>query len=209
MITSDQGARACSARSASEPNDLALATDGVTNHSGTRRGRNMNARRRVIGGGLAVGVLLLTAAPAGAGQPQVQNLQGTFTETATGANLGYDIHGSAKMSIGANGTNVTVNIAGLDPTKSYGSHLHNGTCASGGGGHYQHDPSGGVTPPNELWLSSTDDAQGPLRPNPGGVAHGSGSATWEARISSANTNARSVVVHEPGSGVRITCADLT
>lgn len=171
----------------------------------------MNARLRVIGGGLAVGVLLLTAAPAGAGQPQVQNLHGTFAETATGANLGYDIHGSAKMSIGANGTTVTVNISGLDPAKSYGSHLHNGTCATGGGGHYQDVPGPAVTPPNELWLSSTDDPEGPLRPNPGGVARGRGSATWEARISSAGTNARSVVVHEPGvtGPNRITCADLT
>lgn len=34
------------------------------------------------------------------------------------------------------------------------------------------------------------------------------SAAWMARVSSVSTNARSVVVHEPGSGARIACADL-
>jgi len=63
-----------------------------------------------------------------------------------------------------------------------------------------------VVPPNELWLSS---GGGGLGPNPGGVAHGAGSAVWQARVSSTETNARSVVVHEPGTGTRIACADLS
>jgi hypothetical protein len=129
---------------------------------------------------------------------------GVFAETATGASLGYDLHGSAMMTSGTDGTTVTVNVAGLDPAKVYGSHLHNGTCASGGGGHYQDVEGGGTTPPNELWLTTSGSG---LVPNPGGVAHGSGSATWQARTSGDMTLARSVVVHEPG-GARIACADL-
>ena len=143
------------------------------------------------------------AASAGAGR--AGSFHGVFTETPAGSAAGYDIHGSVKMTIGSAGTVVRVNASGLDPGKVYGSHLHNGTCASGGGGHYQNVTGAGVTPPNELWLSTSGTG---LAPNPGGVAHGAGSATWIARISSASTNARSVIVHEPGSGARIACADL-
>ena len=139
-----------------------------------------------------------------------ESLHGTFAETAAGAGLGYDIAGSAMMTVSTDATEVTVNIAGLDPAKHYGSHLHNGTCASGGGGHYQDVAGAGTTPPNELWLSTSSNPVGGLDPNPGGVAHASGSAPWAARLTSTTlANARSIIVHEPGSGARIACADLT
>lgn len=150
----------------------------------------------------------LTATAAGAAHGST--LHGTFNETAAGAApaLGYDIHGSAKMTLTADGTAVKVTVSGLDPAKTYGSHLHNGSCASGGGGHYQ-DLVGAVpdvvTPPNELWVTTSGTV---LESNKGGVAHGSGTATWAARTTSTTeTNARSVIVHEPG-GARIACADL-
>lgn len=144
------------------------------------------------------GTTSATAEPAG-------SFHGVFVETSAGSAAGYDIHGSVKMTIGAAGTLVTANVSGLDPAKVYGSHLHNGTCASGGGGHYQDVEGGAVVPPNELWLTTNGAG---LAPNAGGVAHGAGTATWVARVSSASTNARSVIVHEPGSGTRIACADL-
>ncbi len=150
-------------------------------------------------------VAMGTAGAASAGAERAGSFHGVFTETTAGSEAGYDIHGSVKMTIGSAGTVVRVNVAGLDPAKVYGSHLHNGTCASGGGGHYQDIEGGSVVPPNELWLSTNGAG---LVPNPGGVAHGAGSATWMARVSSASTNARSVIVHEPGSGARIACADL-
>lgn len=135
-----------------------------------------------------------------------ESYHGVFHETAVGAGLLYDIHGSAKMTIRSWGTVVKINVSGLDPAKTYGSHLHNDTCAAGGGGHYQNTLGGGTAPPNELWLSNSGTT---LRSNPGGVAHASGSATWMARTSATapTTNARSVVVHEPG-GARIACVDL-
>ncbi len=165
--------------------------------------------RRVVactGLGL-VGLLVSTASPvAAAGN---QSLHGTFRETAAGAILGYIISGSAKLTIGASTSTAKVNVAGLDVLKTYGSHLHNGTCASGGGGHYRNAPIGAV-PPNELWLSSTANPLGGLVPNNGGVAHGDGSFPWAARTASPTlTNARSIVVHEPTSGARIACADLS
>jgi hypothetical protein len=137
-----------------------------------------------------------------------ETLHGTFRETAIGAALGYNLAGAAKLTVLAATTVANVNVSGLDPAKQYGSHLHNGTCAAGGGGHYQN--SGTLaTPPNELWLSSSNNPLGSLAPNSGGVAHGSGSANWVARLTSTTqTNARSIVIHEPG-GARIACADLT
>lgn len=160
-----------------------------------------------LAGSLALGALLVApGAPATAGA--ATSYHGVFHETAAGAAdpLGYDIHGSAKMTVGARGTAVKIAVSGLDPAKIYSSHLHNGTCASGGGGHYQDDVTGAVTPPNELWLTNAGVT---LVTNRGGVAHGAGTATWQARTSSAElTNARSVIVHEPG-GTRIACADLT
>lgn len=147
--------------------------------------------------------LAMSTATAGAGARTSSH--GVFRETSAGSSAGYDIHGSVKMTISSFRTSVKVSVVGLDPGKEYGSHLHNGTCASGGGGHYQDVEGGATVPPNELWLSS--GATG-LTPNRGGVAHGNGSAPWTARIASESTNAKSVVVHEPGSGVRIACADL-
>lgn len=170
----------------------------------------MDARLRAIGLALAITAAgAATTVPAGAAAPH-RILHGTFSETAVGTALGYDIGGSAKLTVRAGSTVAKVNISGLDPTKHYGSHLHNGTCAAGGGGHYQNTEGGAVTPPNELWLSSSANPLGTLDPNPGGVAHARGSATWTARLSSTTqTNARSIIVHEPVSGARIACADLT
>ncbi len=163
--------------------------------------------RRVAAGSAAtvLDAALGMAAAAPAGAAPAGSFHGVFAETSTGSTQGYDIHGSVKMTIGSAGTVVKVNVSGLDPDNVYGSHLHNGACAFGGG-HYQDVEGGAVVPPNELWLS-TDGAG--LVPNRGGVAHGAGSATWEARVSSESlSNARSVVVHEPGTGARIACADL-
>lgn len=172
------------------------------------KGRHVHSRLRLMGLVLAAGAVVYSGNVAGAsGQQQV--LHGTFSETATGAGLGYSISGSAKMTVSADATAVKVNVAGLDPAKHYSSHLHDGTCAAGGGGHYMHDTSGEVTPPNEIWLSTSADPLGGIDSNPGGVAHGNGTSEWAARLTSSSLpNARSVIVHEPG-GARIACADLT
>jgi hypothetical protein len=166
----------------------------------TRRVAKVVSTAAVVAATMSIG----GASPAAAGS--AVSFHGVFAETSAGSSAGYDLHGSAKMTIGPSGTVVRVNVSGLDPHKVYGSHLHNGTCASGGGGHYQDVEGGATVPPNELWLSSGGVG---LAPNPGGVAHGAGSAVWQARVASAATNARSVVVHEPGSGTRIACADLS
>ena len=170
----------------------------------------VKSNKRLVAGAVAAGIAAVTSGGGGAsvGAGNAASFHGVFRETTAGSNLGYVIRGSAKMTIGEDGTAAKINVSGLDPAKTYGSHLHNGTCAAGGGGHYQDVVGGAVVPPNELWFTSSDGGS-VLVPNEGGVAHGAGSATWQARVSSAATNARSVIVHEPITGARIACADLS
>jgi hypothetical protein len=47
-----------------------------------------------------------------------------------------------------------------------------------GGGHFKDDPAGASEPPNERWLSSTDDPTAGITANAGGVAEGRGSVDW-------------------------------
>lgn len=159
----------------------------------------------LIGTAFVAASFLAMAGPVSAAP--AERFHGTFNETADGQKAGYDIHGSAKMTVGSNYTAVKVNIAGLDATKTYTSHLHDKACAEGdplGGGHYMDDPLGVGTPPNELWLATNGMN---FTPNSGGVAHLSGFEEWAARTSSSSSsNALSVVVH--GEGERIACADL-
>jgi hypothetical protein len=83
------------------------------------------------------------------------------------------------------------------------------SAADPGGMHYKHDPAGAAMPPNELWLSSTDDPLEGITSNRRGVVRGFGSADWIAR-----PDAQSVVIHQippggtPAGGPKIACADL-
>jgi hypothetical protein len=178
------------------------STSEKARHDMTKSHTGEIKKRKGVAGLLVVAALTFGAAAAASAANQSSS-HGTFNETQDGADLGYDIHGSAKMTISSSSTVVKVNVAGLDPAQDYGSHLHNGTCADGGGGHYQNIEGGADSPPNELWLTSSGTI---LESNRGGVAHTTGSAAWEARTSTSETNALSVVVH--GEGKRIACADL-
>ena len=153
-----------------------------------------------------VAIVALLASSGTVDATRRDSFHGRFNETAAGAAdpLGYDIHGVARMTTSKQGTVVWVLVTGLDPDKDYGSHLHNGSCADGGGGHYQNEEAGATSPPNELWVTTNGTT---IEPNRHGMAFASGSASWTARTSGAMTTAQSVVVHEPG-GARIACADL-
>lgn len=160
-------------------------------------------RRAAVVTVAAASTLVPAASPADAAQTSV--VHGRFQQTATGDDLRYDLDGHAVMMTGRRGTHVGIVARGLDPSKTYSSHLHDGTCVSGGGGHYQDVEGGATTPPNELWI--TNGAAG-LVPHRSGIVVGGGSATWTARLHSTTaSNALSVVIHEPG-GARIACADL-
>ena len=166
--------------------------------------RRMKTIGRIGVAGAAIAALLASSGTVDASRRE--SFHGRFSETAAGAAapLGYDIHGVARMTIGKGGTVVWAVVTGLDPQKVYSSHLHNGTCADGGGGHYQDQEGGATTPPNEIWVTNSGTT---ITPRRHGVALAHGSSSWAARRSGPMTTARSVVVHEPG-GVRIACADL-
>ena len=84
---------------------------------------------------------------------------GTFRTLPAGEQLGLQIGGFARITRGLDGTEVRALVFGLDGRRTYGAHLHNAPCSAAdpGGMHYKHDPAGAAMPPNELWLSSTDD----------------------------------------------------
>ncbi|PWD51071.1 hypothetical protein C8046_10855 [Serinibacter arcticus] len=114
------------------------------------------------------------------------------------------ITGTATMVKTAEGTTVTVDAAGLEPDTEYPSHLHGGQCVDMGG-HYQNDPSGPMAPPNEIWVSSTDDVRGGLVSDAEGNASGQGSADWVAR-----QVPLSVMIHESVfPGMPVSCADFS
>jgi hypothetical protein len=154
----------------------------------------------LAGGALLVGGFTIPAiAQGGHGKPEsglTGRAQVVRTSPAAGA------HGR---------THVDVHLRGLRPGATYGVHLHNRPCAEDGGTHYQHDPAGATTPPNEAWPSSAPhDPMAGITANPSGVASGRATAAWVA-----DGRALSVVVHAAtddggtlAGGPKIACADL-
>ena len=157
------------------------------------------ARRLVLAAATAL-IAVALAVPALAGGAQVTN--GELLVFADGTALGYgDVDGRAQMVRSGDGkTIVSVQVAGLTPGATYGSHVHNQSCADGfAGGHYNfgHPVAGGVGPgEGEIW-------PGPFTANPAGHANGMASVG-----ETAGATAVSVVIHGPG-GQKIACADLS
>lgn len=76
---------------------------------------------------------------------------------------GYqDLSGTAKLVRTNRGTDASITLTGLQPSTQYASHVHAGPCdlADPGGPHYKFDLNGSDTPPNEIHLPFTSDAQG-------------------------------------------------
>lgn len=121
---------------------------------------------------------------------------GKFHTYAAGIERGYDINGHAHMTrTGSGKTIVKTHGTGLAANTSYGVHVHNRACSdTNGGGHYMHDPAGGVNPVNEIWPTFTT--------NEYGVGNGKAVNHFYAR-----PEAQAVVIHDT-DGARIACADL-
>jgi hypothetical protein len=181
----------------------------------------MRCRRALLAVVVAIGAFALPAAGA-AQDPRSDNPdrddhfrsleRGFFTTLPEGEARGLRIKGIAFIIRTSRGTDVKAIVLGLAPRTTYAAHLHNAPCSlpgNPGGAHYKNDPAGPSMPPNELWLSSTDDPMAGITSNAGGVAFGRGSADWVAR-----PDAQSVVIHfiPPGGntagGPKIACADL-
>ena len=132
------------------------------------------------------------------------SLLGTFTGEFMPA-AGYDTAGTATLEVTDSGTTLSADLTGLDPADDpHQAHLHNGTCGAMVGGHYQDDPDGGETPPNELWLvDDQSDPQAGFTAGSDGAAMVSGSADWTAR-----STAQAVMVHGGQFGLPRGCATL-
>jgi hypothetical protein len=140
--------------------------------------------------------LTATANPVGAGSA-AEVTHGRFQTTSIGVEKGFNITGRAVMvrSDTGGGRTIVVSVAsGLVPGTTYGSHVHNAPCSTGGGGHYQHVVGPVVDDVNEIWPV--------LHAQPSGVAHGMAVHGHRAR-----PEAQSIVIHA-SDGARIACLDL-
>lgn len=98
-----------------------------------------------------------------------------------------DVAGVATQERTADGATTSLEISGLDPETDYISHVHAGACdqEDPGGPHYKFDLNGGDTPPNEIHLAFTTDADG------------AGTATADS-AAIPDGEGLTVVVHEQG-----------
>lgn len=185
---------------------------------------------RVLGGTAAVpagvdqAVADLTGAVAGDAEgPRSHGVLVTAGSLALlpGAPAGYeDLAGTAVMRRTLHGsTDVEVLAHGLPAGVAAPTHVHEGTCATGGGEHFQFDPAGdphplprspgrgiegpagGQTAPSGEW-SSVGEIHPRFVTDASGVGRGTATA-WAV----AGPTARSVMIHTP-DGTPVACADL-
>ncbi len=152
---------------------------------------------------LATAGITATASPADAhGRSNREVTHGHFETLPGGVELGYHIHGRAKMvrtDRDGGTTTVVVRVRGLDPDTTYPAHVHNQPCSAtpAGGSHYQNVIGGPVDAVNEIWPTITTDERG----------RGLGFAVHADR---ARDDARSIVVHyPPNTSIRLACLDLS
>ena len=131
-------------------------------------------------------------------EPMVR-LSGPFQALPDGALL--NLTGTAEITRrnGA-GTELSVTLSGtLDASTIYPAHLHDAPCdQNAGGGHYKIDPTViDTVEANELWPTVMTVAAG-----------GMGEGTFTSASHITRADGWSVVVHEPGTGNRLACADL-
>ena len=153
---------------------------------------------------VAVAGLTVTSTPVDAGgrhhHHRVEFTSGHFQTLPGGAD--YNINGGAVMvRSDRNGgrTSVFVHISGLDPDRSYPTHVHNQPCSFDppGGTHYQNVIGGPADAVNEIWPTISTGRRG----------GGYGFASHEAR---GRDDAMSIVVHNPdNTSIRLACLDLT
>jgi hypothetical protein len=105
------------------------------------------------------------------------------------APAGYsEVTGEAELERSDDGTEVSLDVSGLEPKTAYLAHLHTGGCdqADPGGPHFQFEKGGSEEPPNEIHLEFTTDAAG----------EGEAETTSEREVPAGE--AGSVVIHLDG-----------
>ena len=121
---------------------------------------------------------------------------GPFTMTEAGESMYGEIYGRALLWINGDGHSIArIHVNGLDANEEYPAHVHNAWCEIGGGSHYLQDLNGADEDDNGLWPFVATDANG----------NGTGEEMEDFIV---RPDARSIVIHEPGTGARLACADL-
>jgi hypothetical protein len=107
------------------------------------------------------------------------------------------VQGNAQLVHFVDGTSqVSVAASGLTASTPHNVHVHTWPCSYEAGGHYKLDPGIEETvETNEIWPAFTSDADGR------GWAY--------IDTSSIRGDALSVIIHDPASGDKLACADLT
>ncbi len=152
---------------------------------------------------LATTGIIAIASPADANGRQHREVTHGHVQTLPGGtDLGFDIHGRAKMvrtDRHGGATFVVIRVRGLAPNTTYKTHVHNAPCSAtpAGGGHYQHSVDGAVDAANEIWPEITTDDRGR------GVGHAVHAAI-------ARDEAQSIVIHySENTTIRLACVDLS
>lgn len=124
---------------------------------------------------------------------------GEAVTTAVGIERGLKVSGKAAMIRKKNNSTVVkLRVSGLQENTFYPTHVHNLSCALGGGGHYKIDPS--IAEPiesNEIWPTFTTNATG------------KGRAHIHVKDHIARPEAQSIVIHDPQDSARIACFTLS
>ncbi len=121
--------------------------------------------------------------------------EGEFSAFAAADGTEDGVAGAVMMVVADDGTQIQVELSGLDPEGEYSAHVHAMSCAiAEADGHYKIDPSETDTvAENELWPEVSPDADGAV------------SSELESEHV-ARGDALSVVVHRAGN--KVLCADL-
>lgn len=107
--------------------------------------------------------------------------------------LGYQFGGPALLANSGPLTSVTVQASGLPGQTNVMCHVHVGTCAEGGLGHYMFEKTTETVASNEIWVELS-----------GATGQGTTQVNHKARVE----ETRSLVCHDPASKAKVGCADL-
>ncbi len=134
---------------------------------------------------LFVAAAALALAACGGGDSGGDTVSGAFAPVAAAPAAYSELAGEAELTRADGGTDVTIQLTGLEPETEYMAHLHSEGCAGSdpGGPHFRFEEGGSDEPPNEIHLEFESNAAG------------EGEATAKSDREVPEGEAGSVVVH--------------
>ena len=134
---------------------------------------------------LLIAAAALGLAACGSSDSGDETVSGSFEALPEAPAGDKNAGGEAELTRSDGGTDLKIELTGLEPEAEYVAHLHTGGCAGSdpGGPHFQFEKGGSEEPPNEIHLEFESDASGA----------GEASATSKKEVPEGE--AGSVVVH--------------